>query len=129
MSYFGVLYDNVRFPRDAMDKPGLRRGQLGALHAIASHFTVSSTPALVAMPTGSGKTAVFILAPFLLRSSRVLVITPSRLVRYQVAEQFSTLHIPKASGALVGVEALPKTHEIDHQLRESSEGKHCALSM
>ncbi|HUP59148.1 MAG TPA: DEAD/DEAH box helicase family protein [Thermoanaerobaculia bacterium] len=121
MSYFGVLYDSVRFPRDAADKPGLRRGQLGALHAIASHFTVSDEPALIAMPTGSGKTAVFIIAPFLLRSSRVLVITPSRLVRYQVAEQFGTLEIPKASGALVGVEALPKTHEVDHQLREAAD--------
>ena len=121
MSYFGVLYDNVRFPRDAADKPGLRRGQLGALHAIASHFTVSNDPALIAMPTGSGKTAVFIIAPFLLRTARVLVITPSRLVRYQVAEQFATLAVPKASGALVGVEALPKTYEVDHQLREATD--------
>jgi len=121
MSYFGVLSDNVRFPRDAADKPGLRRGQLGALHAIASHFTVSENPALIAMPTGSGKTAVFTIAPFLLRSSRVLIVTPSRLVRYQVAEQFSTLEIPRATGALVGVDALPTTCEIDHQLRNESD--------
>jgi superfamily II DNA or RNA helicase len=121
MSYFGVLYDRVRFPREAVDKPGLRRGQLGALHAIASHFSVSDEAALIAMPTGSGKTAVFMIAPFLLRSERVLVITPSRLVRYQVAEQFSTLQIPKASGALTDLSTMPATHEVDEQLREPND--------
>jgi hypothetical protein len=53
------------------------------------------------MPTGAGKTTVLMAIAFLLRVERVLVLTPSRLVREQIAENF---------GALVDlkkIEALP----------------------
>jgi len=53
------------------------------------------------MPTGSGKTTVLMALAFVMRAQRVLVLTPSRLVREQIAENF---------GALVDlkkIEALP----------------------
>jgi superfamily II DNA or RNA helicase len=37
-------------------RPGLRNAQVGALHAVAAHWTVSTKPALIVMPTGTGKT-------------------------------------------------------------------------
>lgn len=42
----------------AADAPGLRMPQIGALHAIAAHFSVGSEfePATVVLPTGTGKT-------------------------------------------------------------------------
>lgn len=83
--YFSRHYADVRFPVTSDDQPGLRRGQLGALHAVAAHFTLKNDAAVVTMPTGSGKTVVIALAAFLLRARRVLVITPSRLVRSQIA--------------------------------------------
>ena len=43
------------------------------------------------MPTGSGKTGVMIACAFVLRARRVLIVTPSRLVREQIAEEFSGL--------------------------------------
>jgi superfamily II DNA or RNA helicase len=43
------------------------------------------------MPTGSGKTAVISAVPFLLRAERVLVLTPSRMVREQITEEFKGL--------------------------------------
>jgi superfamily II DNA or RNA helicase len=52
------------------------------------------------MPTGSGKTLVAVLLPYLLQATRVLVVTPSRIVRNQVHKEFSTLGLPKAIGAL-----------------------------
>ena len=52
------------------------------------------------MPTGSGKTAVLMMLPFLLRSKRVLVVTPSRLVRSQITEDFSTLKTLREIGVL-----------------------------
>src|SRR5690606_25484192 len=42
-------------------RPGLRLPQIGALHAIAAHWTLEPTaPALVVLPTGTGKTEVMI---------------------------------------------------------------------
>jgi hypothetical protein len=35
---------------------GLRRPQLGALHAIQAHWAISEAPATIVMPTGTGKT-------------------------------------------------------------------------
>lgn len=39
-------------------RPGLRSPQIGALHAIAAHWSLSKDPAIVVMPTGTGKTEV-----------------------------------------------------------------------
>jgi superfamily II DNA or RNA helicase len=95
-SLFQTDGPNIRF-NDA-----LRRSQLGALWAIGSHFTTSDTSAIVAMPTGTGKTLVALLAPYLLRANRVLVLTPSRLIRHQVASQFRSLSLP------LDLEVLPR---------------------
>jgi len=73
----------------------LRDSQLGALYAIASHFTVRTDEAIVAMPTGTGKTAVIMMAPYLLEAKRVLLVSSSRLVRSQIAEDFSDLRTLK----------------------------------
>lgn len=60
------------------------------------------------MPTGSGKTAVLIAAAFLLRPKRVLIITPSRLVREQISEQFETLEVLKKINAIPEIIESPK---------------------
>lgn len=52
------------------------------------------------MPTGSGKTAVLIISAFLLRAKRVLVVTPSRLVREQIATKFRNLTLLKNIGVI-----------------------------
>lgn len=91
--YFSNCYSQVQFPLAQGDEAGLRRGQLGAIHAIAGHLTVRHDPALVVMPTGSGKTGVLMMVPYLQRSKRVLVVTPSRQVRAQIAEGFETLDV------------------------------------
>ena len=65
--YFSRLYEAVRFPIGTAEKPGLRRGQRAALHAIASYFALRDQPAVVTMPTGSGKSVVLALAAALTR--------------------------------------------------------------
>lgn len=79
---------------------GLRAAQIAATHAIAAHFWSKSRPAIVVMPTGSGKTAVMILASILLRAARVLVVVPSRLLSEQVADDFLALDPLLRIGAL-----------------------------
>jgi superfamily II DNA or RNA helicase len=43
---------------------------------------------LVVLPTGSGKSGIAALAPYVLNSSRVLVITPSVIITKQLAIDF-----------------------------------------
>ncbi|WIW88083.1 DEAD/DEAH box helicase family protein [Sphingobium sp. V4] len=107
MSYFEVNYSKLSYPISSQDDniDGFRDAQRGALFAVGSHFTSRSEPAIVTMPTGSGKTAVLQACAFLLRAKRVLILTPSRLVREQIAEDFTVL------GVLKRVAALPKDLE------------------
>jgi superfamily II DNA or RNA helicase len=100
MPYFQERYPEVRFPVAEGNSPGFRKAQLGAAWAISSHFTQRTEPALVTMPTGSGKTAVLILIAFMLRSERTLVLTPNVLVRDQIFEEVKTLKTLLRVGAL-----------------------------
>ena len=83
-----------------LDGPDLREAQRGALHAVAAHFAWSDEPAQVVLPTGVGKTLVASLLPYLLGVDRVLVVTPARIVKDQVAHEFATQTVAKAIGAL-----------------------------
>lgn len=88
MGYFTNNYSNLSLP---LGDPGFREAQIAAIHAISAHFFSTKAPAVVVMPTGAGKTAVAAAVCFSLRAKRVLVITPSRLLREQIAEKFDTL--------------------------------------
>lgn len=91
-NYFSDNYCKIEYPKSSNNANGLRNAQLGAIHSISSFFTLnSSKAAVIIMPTGSGKTAVLMMTPYVLETKKILVITPSRLVRSQVCEEFSTL--------------------------------------
>lgn len=100
MAYFAEQYDCFRFPLKDGEAPGLRMAQLGAIHAIAAHFSLRRDPAVVTMPTGSGKTAVLIAAAFVLQAKRVLIVAPGRLVREQIADEVEKLATLRSAGAL-----------------------------
>jgi superfamily II DNA or RNA helicase len=91
-NYFSKNYNKLTYPKAIAETKGLRNAQLGAIHSISSFFTLNkSKAAIVVMPTGSGKTAVLMMTPYVLESNKVLIITPSKLVRSQVADEYSTL--------------------------------------
>lgn len=117
MPYFHDHYLSLQFPRENAGNPGFRDPQRGALFALGSHFTRYDDPAVVAMPTGSGKTAVLMAVPFLLQARRVLVITPSRLVRGQIARRFATLHILREIGAIGDGVPDPTCFEVINRLQ------------
>ena len=100
MSYFERNYPALAYPVPQGDVPGFRDAQRGALFALGSHFSLRRDPAIVTMPTGSGKTAVLQASSFLLRAKRVLVMTPSRLVREQIYDDYQELGVLKRLGAL-----------------------------
>lgn len=91
MAYFSNHYDKLRFPISDGRPPGFRSAQIAAIQSVSAHFFSSKQPAIVTMPTGSGKTTVLMAVAFSLRAERVLILTPSRLVREQIAENFSAL--------------------------------------
>lgn len=121
MGFFSNNYKNIRFPLAEDENPGLRRAQIGAISAINAHFTLKNETAVITMPTGSGKTAVLMLSAFTQRANRVLVITPSRLVRSQIKEQFTHLGVLKNNGILVYVEGTIKVAEVDGYIKEVKE--------
>ncbi len=98
--YFRTHHTDVRLDWELVGEHGLRRAQLGAAWSLSAHATISREPALIVLPTGVGKTLVLCLAPFLLRARRVLVVTPGKLVRAQVATAFETLKDLKDTGVL-----------------------------
>lgn len=116
MAYFGDLYSRLRLPIAEGDKAGLRRAQLGAIHAIAGHFSVRSEAALVSMPTGTGKSAVICAAPFFLRTNRVLIVAPSTLIRNQLYDDFRVLGILKRLGVLAEDVPCPRVAEVKKRL-------------
>jgi len=85
----GIQYRQELLNADgSVQRLGLRLPQVGALHAIASHWTVKTETALVVMPTGTGKTEVMVAAAVAAQAMRVLVIVPTDALRYQTAGKF-----------------------------------------
>lgn len=116
MSYFQDHYNNFKFALKVDPAPGLRPAQLGAIHAAAAHFVTRSEPAIITMPTGSGKTAVLIAAAFVLRAKRVLIVAPSRLVREQIVEEVTALPTLRDAGALPADIAGPSVFNVKNKV-------------
>lgn len=93
----------------------LREAQRGALHAIAAHRSASDEPAQIVLPTGVGKTLIAVLAPYVLEAERVLVVTPARIVRDQVAYEFAKLSQAISNGALRDSTSRPSVWRADHR--------------
>lgn len=126
MAYFERLYPHLKFPFAEKGLEGLRPPQSGAMHAIAAHFSlnhVRPTPAIITLPTGTGKTVVLLATPFLLRSERVLVLTPSRLLREQLAELFADLSPLKKLGVFGAKVRAPRVHAIRHCVSSEEDWK------
>lgn len=116
MTYFERHHDAVSYTDNYNGRDGLRRAQLGAIKAVGSHFTLRHDPAIVVMPTGSGKTGVSMFTAFVERARRVLVVTPSRLVRDQTVEEYKTLKVLKKNNALEAKVPAPLVHEVKSRI-------------
>lgn len=78
-------------------RKGLRPPQIGAIHSLHAHWTVSDDVATVVMPTGTGKTETMLSILVSCACQRVLVIVPTDALRAQIAEKFLSLGILKDS--------------------------------
>lgn len=96
------------------NEDGWRTPQFGALGATIAHWSLSEPePTLISIPTGTGKTAVAMAAPFLMAPpSRVLVLAPSQAIREQLVRNFSTYEQLKRIGVLPEDTAAPNVSEM-----------------
>lgn len=124
INYFSDLYDELRFPIADENKVGLRNAQIGAIHAVASHATLNlRDSAVIVMPTGSGKTTVVMMAPYLLKKSKVLIVTPSSMVRSQIASDYASLKTLKNIGVFSKNIKTPIVYEAKHLYCDSDDKK------
>ena len=99
---------------------GWRRPQVGALGATMAHWSLAARePTVISIPTGSGKTAVAMAAPFLLADPprRVLVLAPAQQLRRQLAEQFSTYAQLRRMKVLPEAAGVPAVMEMSGRAR------------
>jgi len=93
-----------RFNQEVFDRNGnvvrngLRLPQIGALHSIGAHWTLSKQQATVVMPTGTGKTEVMISSLVTFVNGALLVVVPSKILREQTANKFLNLGILRELG-------------------------------
>jgi superfamily II DNA or RNA helicase len=80
---------------------GLRGPQIGAVHAVHAHWSVSDSPATIVMPTGTGKTETMLSILISAVCPKLLVVVPTDTLRTQLADKFLTLGILKTPGCTV----------------------------
>lgn len=94
---------------------GLRTAQLGAMHAILSHWTVNDTdPGTVVMPTGTGKTETMLSVFANQGLSHLLVIVPTDNLRTQIGEKFQQLGKLRELGVVDNEAPNPVVGFIEH---------------
>ncbi len=99
---------------------GLRKPQLGAIHAALSHWSVNNETATIVMPTGTGKTETMLSILISGKLNRLLVIVPTDALRSQISEKFLTLGMLKSPQAeILSPTALnPVVGVIEHKFKE-----------
>ncbi len=95
-------------------KPGLRRPQIGALHAALAHATRSTEPATIVMPTGTGKTETMLAFNAHQRFERLLVVVPTDALREQIAGKFETFGVLRQQECLAASAAFPLVMRLSH---------------
>lgn len=104
----------------ATGAPGLRSPQIGAIHAILAHWSVSQDCATIVMPTGTGKTEVMISALVVACCKRVLVLVPTNMLRSQAVSKFTNYGCLQRIGIMPHGIYFPRVACIEHAIRTQS---------
>jgi superfamily II DNA or RNA helicase len=94
-------------------RPAWRAPQRAALGAVLAQWSLrGADDPLVSLPTGVGKTAVAIAAPYLVGANRVLVVVPTRELRRQTVDRYKTQEVLKRIGAVADAEPSPVVRQV-----------------
>lgn len=119
--YFEAQLGSLRLTwPDAPEEPALRAAQLGAILSLGGHLQTSEDAAQAVLPTGVGKTAVICALPFLVPTTRVLVVVPTRLLRDQIADEFRSLATLRRLGAIPDELPSPSVQRVDHRITDEA---------
>lgn len=112
-----------RFAEEQRDNGllGLRPPQVGALHAVLGHWSVSDEPVTVVMPTGTGKTETMLSLLAQGGVERLLVIVPTDPLRAQTFRKFLTQGLLPRLGVLTEGFAFPIVGRLDHAINTAQE--------
>lgn len=109
--------DGFRYVREdlAVGKRGLRNPQIGGVHAVLAHWSVSSSAGTVVMPTGTGKTETMLALLLAAPCHRLLVVVPTDALRTQISEKFFSLGILKPSTVAAAGTLYPVVGVLKHR--------------
>lgn len=78
----------------------LRPAQLGAIYSLMAHWSLSSDPATVVLPTGTGKTETMLVATLADQAEKTLVVVPTIDLKHQISDKFSTWGMLRKLGVI-----------------------------
>ena len=112
-----------REDRPDLNQAGLRKPQLGALHAISAYFSLKKNmePATVVLPTGTGKTETMLAVMVYRQLPKLLILVPSNSLRNQISEKFYGLGYLARLGVVPIDTALPAVATIKVGIRSIAE--------
>ena len=93
-------YKNFHLGGEGSNGEKLRVAQIGAVHALLSHWSLTNDTATIVLPTGTGKTETMLAATLADRAKRVLVIVPTIELKDQITEKFSTWGMLRQLGVM-----------------------------
>jgi superfamily II DNA or RNA helicase len=102
-----ALVSETRNASAEIVRRGLRSPQIGAIHALAAHWTLGEKPALIVLPTGTGKTEVMLASMLMRRPRRLLVLVPTDALRIQTANKFVCLGVLPQIGVIAPEQRRP----------------------
>ncbi len=103
------------------DEKGLRPPQIGAVHAIFAHWSVTDQAATIVMPTGTGKTETMLSILVAYPCKRVLVVVPTDAIRNQIGNKFLELGILKRVGVVLPTALYPIVGILRHKPKQTAD--------
>jgi len=100
---------------------GLRSPQIGAVHAIHAHWSVSDKTSTIVMPTGTGKTETMLSILVSRQCEKLLVIVYSNALRIQISNKFLNLGILKQLNVISKSAKYPIVGILNHKLKNIDE--------
>ena len=109
----------LQLNEEGLDRGGLRRPQVGAVHALLGYWTTDPRlPATIVMPTGTGKTDTMVAAMVACRAERLLVVVPSDALRDQLALKFEHLGVLLSLGVVDASAQTPVVGRLQGRLQD-----------
>lgn len=122
-SVFDTWKDAFEWKVEDSNRKGLRIPQVGALHAIQAHWTISNQAGIVVLPTGTGKTDTMLSCLFVNKIPLLLVIVPTDALRDQLANKFLSLGILHTFGLIDENCESPIVGLLSHRIKSIEEAE------